>query len=322
MDTFLAAVIAAVVLIFTCRDPRQLFSFVIGLNRWVLPVAAYVGLTADAYPPVRPEVGGPGPTAMAMPPASPGPGSGITSERPAAPVSGAAPGEPRVRTPAAVVTGAVLALCSIGLLGVGGTALWADTADRHGGYVSLGSENYHSTGYAVATGAAELGAASAGWDAARPLFGTVRITATPTSANKPTFIGIAVPRAVSDYLTGVAHTTVRNIAGTGSVSVEVAGTAPAMPPTREALWAARSSGSGTQTLVWPVSSRNWEMVVMNADGSRPVSFSVNIAARLPALTGIAVGLLATGAVCLVVGVILIVITLRPVPRRTASRQRE
>jgi hypothetical protein len=102
----------------------------------------------------------------------------------------------------------------------------------------------------------------------------------------------------------------------------VAGTAPAMPPTRAALWVARSSGSGPQTLIWPVSSGNWKMVVMNADSSRPVSVSVNIAARLPALTAIAVGLLAAGAVCLVAGVILIVITIRRAPRQTASPQRE
>ena len=31
------------------------------------------------------------------------------------------------------VTGALLVLCSLGLLAAGGTALWADTTQRHGG---------------------------------------------------------------------------------------------------------------------------------------------------------------------------------------------
>jgi hypothetical protein len=214
----------------------------------------------------------------------------------------------------------VLALCSIGLLGVGGTALWADTAGRHGGYVTIGSESYHSSGYAVVTGADGLHAAGTGWGAVRPLFGTLRIRASSTTASKPVFIGIAAARPVSDYLTGVAHTTVRNVAGTRGVTVEVAGTAPAVPPIRAAPWATRSSGTGSQTVIWPASRGNSKMVVMNADGSRAVSINVNIAAKLPALTGIAVGLLAAGALCLVAGVSLMVITTRRAPGPAASLQ--
>jgi hypothetical protein len=325
IDTSMAAVIAAAVFLFTCRHLRKISGFVIGLNRRVLRVGACEGLMAETCAPFGLDAGGPGPAAMTIPQASPGPGTGIAAKRSADPASGTAPGEPQAWTPgrmAAVVTGVVLVLCSIGLLGLGGTALWADTAGRHGGYVSLGSETYHSGGYAVTTGAAELHAAGSGWDAARPLFGSVRIRATSTTANKPAFVGIARARAVSDYLDGVAHTTVRGAAATSGVSVEVSGTAPAVPPSRAPLWVARGSGSGAQTLIWPDGSGNWQMVVMNADSSRPVSVTVNIAARLPALTGIAAGLLATGAVCLVAGVILIGITMRRAPRQTASRQRE
>jgi hypothetical protein len=61
------AVIAAVAVLFTGRYPRQISDFVLGLNRWVLRVAAYAGLMTDAYPPFRLDMGGPAPASVAMP---------------------------------------------------------------------------------------------------------------------------------------------------------------------------------------------------------------------------------------------------------------
>ena len=68
-----------------------------------------------------------------------------------------------------VIIGVLLALCSLGLLGLGGTALWASTTQRHGGDISLGAWNYRSPGYAVVSSTADLFGATGGATSSRSL---------------------------------------------------------------------------------------------------------------------------------------------------------
>ncbi|MFD8012393.1 DUF4389 domain-containing protein [Streptomyces sp. NPDC058955] len=59
----LLTLIAGFTLAFTTRYPRDLFVLIVGLNRWVLRVAAYASLMTDAYPPFRLDQGGTEPRA-------------------------------------------------------------------------------------------------------------------------------------------------------------------------------------------------------------------------------------------------------------------
>jgi Domain of unknown function (DUF4389) len=353
----LLSVIAAIILLFTGRYPEQIFDFVLGMNRWVLRVAAYAGLMTDEYPPFRLDMGGPDPatigglgtgvtggpgtataggpgtgttggqgTATAGGPgtgttggpgtgATGGPGTGATG----GPGTGTALPPPRPGSGrrgwtggriASVIGGAVLILISLGMLGGGGTALWAQTSQRHGGYVDLGTQSFSTHGYAVTSGNVEMHAAGNGWDLARGLLGKVRISASSLEPSGGVFVGVASTGAANRYLSGVSYSSVQSIDRHHVTYLNHAGGAPTVRPASAGIWAAQMSGARSATVTWQVKSGDWTVVAMNADASQPVGVQMNLAATLPWLPWVAVGLLIAGAAFAVTGVILIVVPVR------------
>jgi hypothetical protein len=203
---------------------------------------------------------------------------------------------------AAVVTGALLVLVSLALLGAGGTALWADRTQREGGYVTTGVHDFSTTGSALATVSTELGSAG-GWLYSPGLLGEVRIRVTPTSPGSALFVGIGPSTDVDRYLAGVTHTVITEF---WEEKVEtVAGGQPRSAPATQSFWAASSTGSGTRTLEWDPTDGSWTVVVMNADGRPGIDVGADLGARMPAVLWVAVGFLVAGAVFLAGGVLLV-----------------
>jgi hypothetical protein len=62
---------AGLLLLFTGRYPAPLFDLLVGLNRWVYRVTAYVALMTDTYPPFRLDQGPADPGGVASTPSTP-----------------------------------------------------------------------------------------------------------------------------------------------------------------------------------------------------------------------------------------------------------
>lgn len=296
--------IAAVILLFTGRYPQQIFDFVLGIDRWVLRVAAYAALMTDDYPPFRLDMGAhePGgtltlPSAEASPPWAPS-GSATSPRR-----GGRGWTAGRITS---LVVGSVLALISLGVLAGGGVAAWADNTQRDSaGYLTTGTQTFTTASYALTSAKIDLGG-TAGPITPSGVLGTVRLHVTPAGQSSSVFVGIAPTAKVNGYLADASHEQLTNWPQ-GTTTHATNGGAPAAAPTSEAFWTVQVSGSGTQTLVWRPASGNWTVVVMNPNAAPGVRVTADAGATVPDLGWIAAGLLIAGALLLIGGIALIVI---------------
>jgi hypothetical protein len=238
----LLALIAAVVLAFTGRYPQGIYDLVLGLNRWVLRVAAYAGLMTDEYPPFRLDTGphdpGSGVQLMSRPPApaptatgagdagSPTSGVDLGKQPPPPPPPNGPTGSTGSTGPTghtgptgwtggrivSVVVGAVLVLMSLGLLTAGVGTFVVNGTMRDGGYVTSLSRDLSSSGYAVVVD--DLVLEAPGVDSRLParLVGDVRVRVDGAAAT-PVFVGIARSSDVNAYLGGVQRDVMRHMPG-------------------------------------------------------------------------------------------------------------
>ncbi len=280
----LLVLFAGVALLFTTRYPRGIFDFVLGLDRWVARVVAYAGLMTDTYPPFRLDQGGeekaPLAGAAEVPPA-PAPASEAVEGAP-----GAGGGAGRV---ALLVVGSIAALVAFALLVGGCAAVVVDQTQRDDdGFLMTPSEDFSTATYAIVSENADLDLDGPDW-ATTDFFGRVRIR---SESERPVFVGIGREADVAEYLDGVAHSVVTEI--DEAEYSERRGGSPEGRPADETFWAASATGTGEQTLEWEPEDGSWNVVVMNADGSRGVAAELSIGGELDAVLWIGVGLLLGG----------------------------
>jgi hypothetical protein len=230
----------------------------------------------------------------------------------------APPPPPPIRQPAtswsagrvvAVVIGSLMTLAAVGLIGAGGTALWADLSHRDAaGYVTSDVHTFSTAGSALATDPVELGDPGISWLYSGIVLGEVRIRVRPSDEGSTLFVGIGPTADVDRYLAGVSKTVIQDL-WTDTVATSGGGTPGAAPGTQD-FWVASTSGTGPQTLTWDPANGSWTVVVMDADGQDGVSVATDLGAEMPLLMAIAVGSLAVGVLFLIGGVLLIMAAVR------------
>ena len=213
-----------------------------------------------------------------------------------------------------LVFGTIALLVALALLAGGGVAVWGLSQRDGSGYFTTGSHRISTQSYAFASDGLDIGPDTPGGIGE---FATVRIQAAST---RPVFIGIGRADDVARYLAQAEHAQVTAFDTDPFKLTEhrIAGTAEPSAPAGQNLWRVQASGTGTQTINWPVEKGRWSAVVMNADGSRDVSIALRIGARVSALKWVAIGLLTGGGLLLLVGGSLIYAGTRR-QRREATR---
>jgi hypothetical protein len=193
----------------------------------------------------------------------------------------------RIAAIASVVAAAVLALS-------GTVALSANALRDGDGYFTWPTETFTSNGYAITMKTVDISHAPQ-WVFSSALLYSVRVKA---SSDHALFIGIARASDVERYLAGTEHDDVSGLTyNPFQVNYDhTNGHAPQQAPTKEPFWAKSTSGAGTITLDWKPQPGKWRAVLMNADGSRGITASLQLGARTSLLWWAGGALLGLGAV--------------------------
>lgn len=214
----------------------------------------------------------------------------------------------RARSITMLILGILFSMLGIGLLFGGIGASWVNSLQNDGGYLTSPSERFDVNSSAII---------SAGPDNMRddaypgPLpfdVGSIRISAASANADKEIFVGIAPRSDVERYLSGANYSELLDVSFR-PFHVEYRETQGAQQPplpSGQDFWATSASGSGEQELDWNIEPGNWSVVIMNADASPDIRADLQAGFRSELFGPIAAGLLAAGAILLVIGVPLLI----------------
>ena len=148
------------------------------------------------------------------------------------------------------------------------------------------------------------------------VLGQVRVAASSPSG---VFVGIGPVSDVDGYLAGVERSRLADTRSGRRVAPQtLPGGAPATPPQQQSFWSASASGTGTQQITWTATEGRWAIVVMNADGTRPVTATLSAGVSAPALHWVWTALFWAAGPLLILGAVLIGLAL---PRRRVDTGR-
>ncbi|MGM0930118.1 MAG: DUF4389 domain-containing protein [Actinomycetota bacterium] len=239
---------------------------------------------------------------------------------PPAPSYAPPPGPPRARMKPGnwvlLILGVLLSTLGIGMIIAASIVLGASAAQSNGGYLTGGTKQYQSTGYALTSPSVEVEP----WSDGMPPVGdlaSVQVRAESVVPDQEVFVGIAKASDVQTYLRDVPVTPLTGAAwpqtGEGQMPWRdnrdrtTPGNRAPDAPAEQDFWTESATGSGSQTISWQVQPGQWSLVVMNADASRPVWVDLQAGARSDLLGAIGGGLLIPGIIALVIGIPLLLL---------------
>jgi hypothetical protein len=314
----LLVLMAAIVLLFTGSYPASIFDLVLGMNRWVLRVAAYAALMTDVYPPFRLDQGplDPGTVKLSRttspPPVAP---AGTSSGQSTATAPDPATELPPTQIPqkqggegfGAVIGWLCVAVAALVLSAAASLAI--GRSDRYGaGFLMSGSQPVQTASYALTTDPVAIHAGGVGRITPADLLGDVRIRVRPADG-RPLFVGIASAADARSYLSGVGHTTLVDFDGRDPVYRDTAGGPVGAVPAQAGIWVDQTQGVGTQTLTWTPVPGDWVAVVMDAGGQPGIKADVSVGAEVPAIGYLLGGVFAVGYILLIVGAVALLTSL-------------
>jgi hypothetical protein len=208
---------------------------------------------------------------------------------------------------ATIIAGAVAALVGLGLAAIGALLLGVFGGD---GTVASGSHSLSTSRAALVSSVADIGDVADVADVVGDP--SLAVSATAPRQNADLFVGIGPAALVDRYLAGAPIDEVTDFEvdpfqltrrpRSGSIQPE--------PPGSQDFWVAEATGDRTATLDWKLRDGEYRLVLMNADGSRPVDADGEVKLSLPNVAGIAWSLTGGGLVLLLAGSTAIVLAAR------------
>jgi hypothetical protein len=129
-----------------------------------------------------------------------------------------------------------------------------------------------------------------------------------TSSQGAVFVGVGPAAQVQAYLQGVPIDRVHELRWSNdSLQTDYrAGNRTPAPPEDQSFWDESDAGTGTRSIDWTISSGDWQVVIMNADGSPGLNLNGRARVHMEALGWISVTVLVVGLAMFIAGFILTV----------------